>query len=77
MTNVSKDLVPASWEEKSVKLRCPISTGVHGLPIYERMDLCYVGGPHDQALEGQVRWVAAGPNVDQLIRWRHSNLHLN
>mmetsp|Transcript_24718 Transcript_24718/g.40093 ORF Transcript_24718/g.40093 Transcript_24718/m.40093 type:complete len:144 (+) Transcript_24718:274-705(+) len=44
---------------------------------YESMYLCYVGGPHDQALEGLVRWVAAGPKVDQLIRWRYSNLHLN
>ena len=38
VTNVSKDLVPACWEAKSVKLRCPMPRGVHGLPM--RVCIC-------------------------------------
>jgi hypothetical protein len=33
---------------------------------YESMDLCYAGGPHDQALQVTGAMVAAGPNVDHI-----------
>ncbi|KAL7493349.1 hypothetical protein ACHAWT_003189 [Skeletonema menzelii] len=33
---------------------------------YESMDLCYAGGPHDQALQMTGAMVATGPNVDHI-----------
>eukprot|EP00577_Skeletonema_sp_RCC1716_P009770 CAMPEP_0113378104 /NCGR_PEP_ID=MMETSP0013_2-20120614/3515_1 /TAXON_ID=2843 ORGANISM="Skeletonema costatum, Strain 1716" /NCGR_SAMPLE_ID=MMETSP0013_2 /ASSEMBLY_ACC=CAM_ASM_000158 /LENGTH=666 /DNA_ID=CAMNT_0000260291 /DNA_START=10 /DNA_END=2010 /DNA_ORIENTATION=+ /assembly_acc=CAM_ASM_000158 len=33
---------------------------------YESMDLCYAGGPHDQALQVNGAMVATGPNVDHI-----------
>ena len=33
---------------------------------YESMDLCYAGGPHDQALQVTGAMVATGPDVDHI-----------